>query len=167
MTSVSIYSFIDTIYLSDPKVKMTNEWNLAILLCRRPLLKKQFLLFYIWQKRFKWSVMYLYNTVQVITHVFVYYGSSERSCICIIRFKWSVCICILRFKWSVMFCILRFKWSVMYLYITVQVISHVFVYYGSSERSCICILLFKWAVMYLYNTVQVISHVFVYYGSGK
>jgi hypothetical protein len=51
-------------------------------------------------------------------HVFAYYGSSERSCICI----------------------LRFKWSVMYLYTTVQVSGHVFVYNGSSERSCICIL---------------------------
>jgi len=37
----------------------------------------------------------------------------------------------------------------MYLYSTVQVRGHVFVYYGSSERSCICIVWFKWAVMYL------------------
>ena len=90
--------------------------------------------------------MYLYTTGdQVISHVFVYYGSSKKSCICI----------------------LRFKWSVMYLYTTVQVRSHVFVYYGSSDQSCICILRFKWSVMYLYTTVQVISHVFVYYGSSK
>jgi hypothetical protein len=54
-------------------------------------------------------------------HVFVYNGSSERSCICI----------------------LRFKLTVMYLYTAVQEISHVFVYYCSSKRSCICILLFK------------------------
>jgi hypothetical protein len=87
--------------------------------------------------RFKWSVMYLYTTVQMIGHVFAYYSSSDQSCICI----------------------LRFKWSVMYLYTTVQVISHVFGYYGSSERSCICILRFKWSVMYLYTTVQVIRHV--------
>jgi hypothetical protein len=89
--------------------------------------------------------MYLYTTVEVSCHVFVYYGWSELSCICI----------------------LRFKWAVMYLYTTVQVISHVFVYYGSSERSCICILWFKWSVMHLYTTVQVISHAFVYYGSSK
>jgi hypothetical protein len=76
--------------------------------------------------RLKWSVMYLYTTVQVISHVFVYYCSSDQSCICIVRFKWSV----------------------MYLYTTVQVISHVFVYYGSSDQSCICILRFKWSVMY-------------------
>jgi hypothetical protein len=78
---------------------------------------------------FKWSVMYLYTTVQVISHVFVYYSSSERSCICI----------------------LRFKWEVMYLHTTVQVISHVFVYYSSCERSCIYILRFK-CVVYKYMT---------------
>jgi hypothetical protein len=62
--------------------------------------------------------MYLYTTVEVISHVFVYHGSSERSCMCI----------------------LWFKLSVMYLYTTVQVSGHVFVYYGSSDQSCICIL---------------------------
>ena len=110
--------------------------------------------------------------VQVRGHVFVYHGSSKRSCICIVLFKLEV----------------------MYLYTTVQVISHVFVYYGSSDQSyivyhgsskkscicivlfkkgvivfvyygssdqsCICILWFKWSVMYLYTTVQVSSHVF-------
>jgi hypothetical protein len=110
--------------------------------------------------------MYLYSTVQVISHVFVFYRSSVQSCICILRSSDQSCICIL-----------RFKWEVMYLYTTVQVISHVFVYYGSSDQSCICILpfkcsvmylytTFKWSVMYLYTTVQVISHVFVYYGSS-
>jgi hypothetical protein len=86
----------------------------------------------------------LHTTVQVICHVFLYYCSSDQSCICI----------------------LRFKWAVMYLYTTVQVSSHVFVYYGSSDQSCICILRFKWAFMYVYTTVQVISHFFVYYGSS-
>ena len=93
----------------------------------------------------KWAVMYLYTTVQVSGHVFVYYGSSERSYICIL--------------WV--------KWSVMYLYTTVQVISHVFAYCGSSDQSCICIVLFKRSVMYFYTTVQVVSHVFVYYGSSE
>jgi hypothetical protein len=65
--------------------------------------------------------MYLHTTVQVSGHVFAYYGSSEQSCICI----------------------LRFKRVVMYLHTTVQVSSHAFVYYGSSERSCICVLRFK------------------------
>ena len=104
--------------------------------------------------------MYLYTTFQVRGHVFVYYGSSERSCICIVRFKWSV----------------------IYFYTTVQVISHVFACYGSSDlscicilrssdqscscilrsskRSCICLLRFKWAVMYFYSAVLVISHIF-------
>ena len=77
--------------------------------------------------------MYLHTTVQVSGHVFVYYCSSERSCICI----------------------LRFKRAVMYLYTTVQVRGDVFVYYGSNE------------VLYLYTTVQVRGHVFVYYGSSK
>jgi hypothetical protein len=65
----------------------------------------------------------------------------------------------------------------MYLYTMVQVISQVFVYYGSSDLLCICILPFKWAIIYLYAMiqvishvlyimVQVISHVFVYYGSS-
>jgi RNA-binding protein YhbY len=85
--------------------------------------------------------MYLHTTVQVRGHVFVYYGSSERLFICI----------------------LRFKWAVMYLYTTVQVSGNVFVYYGSSEQYCICILRFKWAVMYLYTTIQVRGHVFVCY----
>jgi len=123
--------------------------------------------------------MYLYTTVQVSGHVFVYYGSSDQSCICILWFKRAVmylygmvqvishvfvyygssdqsCICIL---W--------FKWAVMYLYTMVQVISHVFVYYDSSDQSCFCILRFKWVVMYLYTTVQVSCHVFAYYGSSK
>jgi RNA-binding protein YhbY len=65
--------------------------------------------------------MYLYTTVQVSGHVFVYYCSSERSCICI----------------------LLFKIEVMCLYTTVQASGHVFVYYSSSERSFICILRFK------------------------
>ena len=55
----------------------------------------------------------------------------------------------------------------MYLYTKVQVRGHVFVYYGSSKRSCICVLRFKKEVMYLYTTVQVRGHVFVYYGSSK
>jgi hypothetical protein len=71
--------------------------------------------------------MYLHTTVQVISHVFAYYGSSDQSCICIVRFKWAI----------------------MYLHTTVQVISHVFAYYWSSDHSCFCILRFKWAVMYL------------------
>ena len=62
--------------------------------------------------------MYLYTTAQVNGHVFVYYGSSDQSCICI----------------------LQLKWAVIYLYTMGQVISHVFVYYGLSERSCICVL---------------------------
>ena len=65
--------------------------------------------------------MYLYTTVEVSGYIFVCYGSSERSCICI----------------------LRFKRAVMYLYATVQVRGHAFVYYGSTERSCICILQFN------------------------
>jgi hypothetical protein len=52
--------------------------------------------------------MYLYTTVQMNGHVLVYYVSSERSCICI----------------------LRFKSAVMYLHSTVQVSRHVFAYYG-------------------------------------
>jgi hypothetical protein len=51
----------------------------------------------------------------------------------------------------------------MYLYTTVQVRGHVFVYYGSSERSCICILLLRRAVMYLYTTVEMRGHVFADY----
>jgi hypothetical protein len=54
--------------------------------------------------------MYLHTTNEVNNHAFVYYGSSERSCICILRF---------------------------------QVSGHVFVYYASSDQSCICILRFK------------------------
>jgi predicted GH43/DUF377 family glycosyl hydrolase len=50
--------------------------------------------------------------VQVSGNVFVYYGSSEQTCIFI----------------------LRLNWEVMYLYTTVQVRDNVFVYYGSSER---------------------------------
>jgi hypothetical protein len=54
--------------------------------------------------------MYLYTTVQVSGNVFVYYGSTERLCICILWFKGPVMylyttvqvsgsgICILRFK---------------------------------------------------------------------
>jgi predicted GH43/DUF377 family glycosyl hydrolase len=76
--------------------------------------------------------MYLHTTVQVSGHVFVYYGSSEQSCI--FYFGSSELSCI---------CILRFKWAVVYLYTTVQVSGHVFAYYGSSERSCICIVLLK------------------------
>jgi predicted GH43/DUF377 family glycosyl hydrolase len=55
----------------------------------------------------------------------------------------------------------------MYLYTTVQVSGNVFVYYGSSEQTCICILRFNWEVMYLYTTVQVRDNVFVYYGSSE
>ena len=107
--------------------------------------------------------MYLYTTVQLRGHVFAYYGSTERSC-----------ICILRFKWAVMYLYTTGQVSVMYLYTTVQVSGNVFVYYvqvsgnvfvyyGSSEQYCICILRFKWAVMYLYSTVHVRGHVFVCY----
>jgi hypothetical protein len=78
------------------------------------------------------QIMYLYTTVQVSDDVFVYYGSSDQSCICIPRFKWEV----------------------MYVYTMVQESGDVFVYYGSSERSCICILRLKRAVMYLYTTVE-------------
>jgi hypothetical protein len=42
--------------------------------------------------------MYVYTTVQVSGHVFAYYGSSEKSCICILRSSERSCICILRFK---------------------------------------------------------------------
>ena len=87
---------------------------------------------------FKWSVMYLYTTVQVSDHLFVCYDSSDQSCIVYYGSSDQSCICIL---W--------FKWSVMHLYTTVQVSGHVFVYYGSSDQSCICILWFKWSVMYL------------------
>jgi hypothetical protein len=66
--------------------------------------------------------MYLYTTVEVISHVFVYYGSSERSCISLLRSSDQSCIFIL-----------LFKWSVMYLYIMVQVSGHVLEYYGSSD----------------------------------
>jgi hypothetical protein len=104
----------------------------------------------------------LNTTVQVISHVFVYYGSSNQSC-----------IFILQFKWSVMYLHTTVQVTVMYLYTMVQVISHVFVYYGSSDQSCIsilrfseqsfmCILQFKWSDMYLYTMVQVISHVFTW-----
>jgi hypothetical protein len=86
----------------------------------------------------------MHYTVQVTGHVFVHYDSTERSCICI----------------------LRFKWAVMYLYTTVQLRAHVFVCYGSSHQSCICILQSKWELMYLYNTVQVISHVTSKLNSG-
>jgi hypothetical protein len=107
---------------------------------------------------FKWSVMYLYTTVQVISnvfvyyvqvisHVFVYYSSSDQSC-----------ICILRFKKTVLYLHTAVQVISHVLYTTVQMISHVFVYYGSSDQSCICILWFKWSVMNLYTTVQVISH---------
>ena len=51
----------------------------------------------------------------------------------------------------------------MYLYTTVQVSGHEFVYYGSSDQSCICILRFNGEVIYLYTTVQVSGNVFVYY----
>jgi hypothetical protein len=116
--------------------------------------------------------------VQVISHVFLYYGSSDQSCISILRFKWSVMylyspvqvfshvfVCYSSSDQSCI-CILRFKWSVMYFYTTVQVISHEFVYYSSSVQSGIFILWFKWSVMYFYATVQVISHVFVYCSSS-
>jgi hypothetical protein len=33
--------------------------------------------------------MYLHTTAQVSGHVFAYYGSSERSCICILQFQVS------------------------------------------------------------------------------
>jgi hypothetical protein len=32
-------------------------------------------------------VMFLYSMVQVSGNVFAYYGSSDQSCICIVRFK--------------------------------------------------------------------------------
>jgi hypothetical protein len=91
-----------------------------------------------------WTVVYKYMTSHLHRSMQIH-DLSERSCICI----------------------LRFKWEVMYPYTTVQVSGHVFVYYGSSERSYICILRFKWEVMYLYTTVQVRGHVSVYYGSSE
>jgi hypothetical protein len=160
--------------------------------------------------------MYLYTTV-----------SSLRSCICLLRFKWSVMWPI---TWTAVYKYMtdhlnrsvqmfvslehvvtiknvslgrcgnykdcfyritgpRFKWAVMYLHTTVQVSSHAFFNYGSSERSCICILWFKWAVVYLHNTdqvsvmylhstvqvsvmylhstAQVSCHVFTYYDSSE
>jgi hypothetical protein len=122
--------------------------------------------------RFKWSVMYLYTTVQVISHVFVNYFSSDHSCISIKIHDWSL----EQQNTNVWLPTSTVVYKnitdhlnssiVMYLYTTVQVSGHVFVYYGSNERSCICILRFKWSVMYLNTTVQVISHVFVYYSSS-
>ena len=64
--------------------------------------------------------MYLYTTVQVISHVFVCYVVSPLSLSTIFLLDFAL-----------------------YLYTTVQVSSHAFVYYGSSERSCMCILRFK------------------------
>jgi hypothetical protein len=133
--------------------------------------------------------MYLYTTFQVGGHVFVYYGSSDQSC-----------ICILRLKWSVMYLYTTFKWSVMYLYTTVQVSSHVLtsqlnrsiqIHYRSLEPYYTNKLALTWTVVYkymtdhlnrsiqihdwslersihyLYNTVQVIGNVFVYYDSTE
>jgi hypothetical protein len=76
--------------------------------------------------------MYLYTTVEVSGYIFVYYGSTERTCICILRFKRAVI-----YLYSMV------KVSGDVLYTTVQVRGRVFVYNGSSERSCIFILRFK------------------------
>ena len=55
--------------------------------------------------------MYLYTTVQVISHVFVYYGSSKRSCIlCVIWYR--LCIFLRFFYW-----ILNYFDSVVYLFL--------------------------------------------------
>jgi hypothetical protein len=116
--------------------------------------------------RFKWSVLYLHTAIQVSGDIFVFYGSSDQSCIFILLSSDQSCICMLQFKWSVMYLYTTFKWSVMYLYSTVQMSGHVFAYFCSSEQSCICILRLNWSVMYFYTTIQVISHVFVYYCSS-
>jgi hypothetical protein len=124
--------------------------------------------------------MYLHTTIQVSGHVFVYYGSSERSWTVVYKYITAHLNCSMQIQdWSLETEYANtwlITWTVVYKYMTAhlnrcilrfKVYGHVFAYYASSERSCICILRFKWSVMYLHTPFQVIRPVFAYCSSSE